>query len=183
MISLWLGSVEASGALDFPPLFSTMTRVVPVFEALAKLPEPCKPESLGIDILHGVLAVQPEEPALDEEPCEPEEYLTAATGKHSALDSRSSTCMPPTLEEMVDCGDGDAGTDSRHSFFSRSWADDTDHNRPPNRLLHDLHNIRMNGFLKAVSASSTDLEHKVRLFRGGSADVPAPRMGWLWRRG
>ena len=165
------------------PCFSTMTRVVPVFEALAKLPEPCKPESLGIDILHSVLAVQPEEHALDEEPCEPEEYLTATTCKPSPLDSRSSTCMPPTLEEMVDCDDGDVGTDSRHSFFSRSWAEDTDHNRPPNRLLHDHHNIRMKGFLKAVSASSIDLEQKVRLFRGGSADVPAHRMGWLWRRG
>ena len=170
--------MEGPRSLDF-----TMTRASPVFEALAKLQEPCKPESLGMDILHSVSAVQPEEHALDEEPCNPEADLIAPEGKQSPLDSRSSTCMPPILEEMIlDCGDGDAGTDSRHSFFSRSWADDAEHNRPPNRLLHDHHNIQMKGFLKSVSASSRDLENQVRLFRGGSADVPAPRMSWLWRR-
>ena len=158
-----------------------MTRAFPAFEALAKLQEPCKPESLGMDILHSVLAVQPEEHALDEEPCNPEADFIAPEGKQSPLDSRTSTCMPPILEEMMVCDDGDAGTDSRHSFFSRSWADDADRNRPPNRLLHDHHNIRMKGFLKAVSTSSRDLENKVRLFRGGSADVQAPRMSWLWR--
>ena len=159
-----------------------MTRASPGFEALAKLPEPSKPESLGMDILHSFLAVQPEEHALDEEPCNPEANLIATEGKQSPLDSRSSTCMPPMFEEIVDCDDGDAGTDSRHSFFSRSWADDADHSRPPNRLQHDQHNSRMEGFLKSVSASSRDLEKKVRLFRLGSADVPAARMSWLWRR-
>ncbi|OLQ07455.1 hypothetical protein AK812_SmicGene9132 [Symbiodinium microadriaticum] len=152
------------------------------FEALAKLPEPCKPESLGMDILHSILAVQPEEHALDEDPCNPEANLIATEGKQSPLDSRSSTCMPPMFEKIVDCDDGNAGTDSRHSFFSRSWADDADHSRPPNRLQQDQHNSRMEGFLKSVSASSRDLEKKVRLFRLGPADVPAARMSWLWRR-
>ncbi|CAE7248653.1 unnamed protein product [Symbiodinium sp. CCMP2456] len=105
-----------------------MMGAFPVFEALAKLPEPCKPESLGMDILHSVWAVQPEEHALDEEPCNPEADLIATEGKQSR--------MPPMLEETMDCvttemlgpihgneglcDDGDAGTDSRHSFFSRS---------------------------------------------------------------
>ncbi|CAE7473802.1 unnamed protein product [Symbiodinium sp. CCMP2592] len=155
------------------------------FEALAKLPEPRKPERLGMDALQSVLAVQPEEHALDEEPGNPEpDFITA--GKRLQVESCASTCLPLPLEGTVDCDDGDVGTDSRHSFFSQSWADGADHNRPPNRLAHDHHNSRMKGFLKALSASSADLEHKVRLFRGGSADAraqtPASKMTWLWRR-
>ncbi|CAE7938339.1 unnamed protein product [Symbiodinium sp. KB8] len=161
------------------PSFGTMSGVAP-FEALAKLPEPCKPESLGMDMLHSVLAVQPEEHALDEGLCNPEPDLIPEAGKQSPPDSRSSTCVPLTFGETADSDTADAGTDSRHSFFSKSSADGTDHSRPPNRLLHDHHNSRMEGFLKAVSASSTDLEEKVRVFRGGSADVRVQKQ-WLWR--
>eukprot|EP00439_Symbiodinium_sp_Y106_P037529 s4439_g4.t1 len=155
------------------PLELTFARVIPVFEALATLPEPRKPEKLGMDMLQSVLSVQPEEHALDEELCLPEPDLIAEDEKQSPLDSRSSTCMPLTLGEMVDFDAEDVGADSRHSFFLRSLADGTDYSRPPNRTLHDHHNSRMKGFLKAVSASSADLEQKVRVFRGGSADVRA----------
>ena len=96
------------------------------------------------------LSVQPEEHALDEELCLPEPDLIAEDEKQSPLDSRSSTCMPLTLGEMVDFDAEDVGADSRHSFFLRSLADGTDYSRPPNRTLHDHHNSRMKGFLKAA---------------------------------
>ena len=94
--------------------------------------------------------MQPEEHALDEGLCNPEPDLIPEAGKQSPPDSRSSTCVPLTFGETADSDTADAGTDSRHSFFSKSSADGTDHSRPPNRLLHDHHNSRMEGFLKAA---------------------------------
>ena len=94
--------------------------------------------------------MQPEEHALDEGLCNPEPDLIAEAGKQSPPDFRSSTCMPLTFGETVDFDTADVGTNSRHSFFSKSLADGTDHSRPPNRILHDHHNSRMEGFLKAA---------------------------------
>lgn len=143
------------------------------FEALANVPRPSKPELFGMDILHNVSCMQPND-LFCEEPCDQELDLgaddllfTTCDCKPSHLSKRSTMCTSSPALDLEEIG-----TQTFDSFLSHGTvAAETNHEHvlPPNRLLHEQHNVRMNAFLTAVMRSSTALETKVELFRNCSA--------------
>ena len=125
--------------------------------ALAKLPEPCKPESFGMDLLHTVSATQPDELfESDEAPCFPDTVCRGnltPDDKHADL-GVASCSTTDTRRELYDHGDLSDGEDDfisrKNSFYSHGTAEDWDHTLPPNRLLHDHHNAKLRAFLHAT---------------------------------
>ncbi|CAE7250905.1 unnamed protein product [Symbiodinium sp. KB8] len=143
------------------------------FAALANLPEPSKPECIGMDKLHSVASYQPEE-LLDEELCSPEWECGDAVKEEKKPTftlrtyTRSTTCSCAELDEISDVNSAElveAGRKSFNSYLSCSPEGDDSPGLQPNRLTHDYHNHRMRIFLTAVSQSPKSLERKVDLFR------------------
>ena len=135
------------------------------FEALANVPRPSKPELFGMDILHNVSCMQPND-LFCEEPCDQELDLgaddllfTTCDCKPSHLSKRSTMCTSSPALDLEEIG-----TQTFDSFLSHGTvAAETDHEHvlPPNRLLHEQHNVRMNAFLTAAGPlSAFGVEHR-----------------------
>ncbi|CAE7745396.1 unnamed protein product, partial [Symbiodinium necroappetens] len=124
------------------------------FAALANLPEPSKPECIGMDKLHSVASNQPEE-LLDEELCSPEWEAGDAVKeeKKPTFTLRTytrSTTGSAELDEISDVNSAElveAGRKSFNSYLSCSPEGDDSPGLQPNRLTHDYHNHRMRIFL------------------------------------
>ena len=124
-----------------------------LFEALANLPEPRKPEASDMDLLQSVSATQPQDIVLldDLAEFEPDSDEPASCGKQMNLDSRSTTCTQTVWDQMTDQDIEEIGTQSFNSYLSFSKAAvSSDHLLPPNRLSHEQNNVNMEGFLKAA---------------------------------
>ena len=111
---------------------------------------------VGMDLLHSVSAVQPDaivlpEDAFDGEPDLPVRLEVAPVCKNSQLASRSTTCTQAALDDMVVDDLEDVMTQTFNSFLSFGQTPPVcdDHLFPPNRLLHEHHNVRMKTFMKA----------------------------------
>ena len=135
------------------------------FEALANVPGPSKPELSGMDMLHNVSAMQPDD-LFCEGPCDEELDFGADDELFPALDckpahlSKCSTMCPSSPA----CDLEDIGTRTFDSFLSHGTVSaETDHEHvfPPNRLLHEQHKVRMRSFLTAAGLlSASGVEHR-----------------------